>query len=274
MMISRTRLVSGLFNTIKNNKSLFNVSFQQQQQQKRLYSTSVDNKNDNQQSLDINNSNIEKNPDILLKYVPTDKAHSFESQQFNSHIENNNNQKWYLKLLGIYSKDTVSLHNSYSIYEAIARTSSDIRFYRDFNLPINVRSWFAVSCVHLWIVLVRLRKDINTSKQLSSDLYDRYWEDLETKIHIGGIKKRFISKYLKDFYNSYLGAVISYDEGLFDDTILANALWRNFFAMAPETSSADLLRMVKYIRLQLNHIDNLENISSKGQINFLDLSKA
>ncbi|KAM9991185.1 hypothetical protein ACTFIZ_004588 [Dictyostelium cf. discoideum] len=205
----------------------------------------------------IINSDYDKE---ILKYIPNPKYLAKEQMK--------KEKSWHLSLLGFYSKDTISLHNSYRIYEEIAKQASDIEFYKQSNLPVNVRSWFAISVLHIWIVFVRLRKDLKLSKQLQIDLYDRFWEDLEKKIAIAGIKRRFIPKYLKDFYTTYLGTLISYDEGLFDDTVLCNALWRNFYAMNPDVTPQQLLDMIKFIRVQLNHIDNLPDVIEHGEISF------
>ncbi|KYQ88443.1 hypothetical protein DLAC_11148 [Tieghemostelium lacteum] len=224
-----------------------------------FYSTN----NNNTSTTSATNVYNPENP--ILKHKPAIKLFSDEE------LHNETKQKWYYKLMGIYSTNTKSLHASFQIYQTISNQASNISFYKEFNLPINVRSWFVVTLLHVWMVLVRLRKDGEASKQLSTDIYDRFWDDLGQKIVVGGINQRFVGKYLKEFYNTYLGSVVSYDEALFDDSILANSLWRNYFAMSEDVQPKDLLMMVKYIRYELNHLDKIQNITTTGKLTFHDI---
>eukprot|EP01132_Coremiostelium_polycephalum_P007893 gene7893-9712_t len=223
--------------------------------------TSTEQQQSNPTTIDIPTKVDSK---TLLEYKEPVRNNSFTLEELTRE------KKWYHSLLGIYSKNTLSLHNSYSIYSKIANQTSNPKFYNDNNLPITVRSWFAVTCLHVWMVLVRFRKDGKLSNQLTSDLYDRFWDDLEKRIILGGIKPRHASKYLKLFYTNYLGSVVSYDEGLFDDTIMANAIWRNLYGMNENVSATELLSIVKYIRFELNHLDQLPDVTSKGEISFHD----
>eukprot|EP01133_Synstelium_polycarpum_P001138 gene1138-1300_t len=203
--------------------------------------------------------------EALIKFVPSAK-HVMKIDQLTDPAK----QTWFFKVMGLYSSDTLSLHNSYAIYDSLAKQTSNPALYTSVGLPFTVRSWFAVTVVHMWMVFVRLRKDGKGAKQLTTDLYDRFWEDLETRIVRGGVNPRFAAKYLKEFYSAYLGSVISYDEGMFDDTILADALWRNLLAMDEQVDVAQLNIFVKYIRHQLNHLDNLPEVASRGEVSFTD----
>ncbi|GAM20004.1 hypothetical protein SAMD00019534_031790, partial [Acytostelium subglobosum LB1] len=180
-------------------------------------------------------------------------------------------QKWYLKLMGLYSFDSLSLNNSHSIYDAIANQTANPEMYKAIGLPTTVRGWFAMTVLHMWMVFVRLRKDGKDGSKLTTDLYDRFWEDLETRIVRGGINHRFAAKYLKEFYNSYLGSMVSYDEAMFDDAIMSDALWRNLLAMNENVSFAQLDLLVRYIRRQLNQLDNNPNVATRGDISFVKL---
>ncbi|EGC40322.1 hypothetical protein DICPUDRAFT_146713 [Dictyostelium purpureum] len=254
-----------VLNTIKSSNRPFSII---NYNNNRLFCTSSNNNKDinNNESLikDEKLNNVDPSI-ILLKYEPNVKHMTKEEMK-------KDERPWHLRLMGFYSKDTLSLHNSYNIYEAITKQSSDIEFYKQFGLPVNVRSWFAVSVLNIWISYVRLRKEgAKNSKQIQIDLYDRFWEDLEKKIALAGIKRRFIPKYLREFYTSYLGSLIAYDEALFDDATLVNAIWRNFFAMSEDVKTEQLLNLVKYVRYQLNHLDN--DVKEVINIDYIPINK-
>ncbi|EGG22834.1 hypothetical protein DFA_04964 [Cavenderia fasciculata] len=200
----------------------------------------------------------------LIKYEPSNR----DPKAIRELVNDKGN--WLAALVSYAKTDAFSIHTSFALYDAIAIQTSNPALYKTMGLPLTVRSWFAATLLHVWMVFVRLRKekDVNT---LSTDLYDRFWEDLEKRIVRGGINHRFANKYLKEFYTNYLGGVISYDEGLFDDAVLADALWRNLLAMEDNTTAAQLDLIVQYVRRELNHLDNLPKVG-EGEISFGDIT--
>ncbi|EFA75397.1 hypothetical protein PPL_11476 [Heterostelium album PN500] len=279
-----------MFRTILNRSFL--VVRNSQQQQSKLLSLNVryySNRNEHvvktnsnegdeilkkykQQQQQLKQQQQQNDPSIkvdesLLKYEPSEKNIMKIDE-----LVDPAKQKWYLKLMGLYTKDTLFLNISHSIYDSIAIHTSNPALYKSVGLPLTVRSWFAMTLLHMWMVFVRLRKDGKVANKLSTDIYDRFWEDLEKRIVRGGIQHKFAAKYLKEFYTNYLGSVVAYDEGLFDDVIMADALWRNLLAMSEDASMSQIDFMVKYIRVQLNKLDNSPNVGTRGEITFDDVS--
>jgi cytochrome b pre-mRNA-processing protein 3 len=76
-------------------------------------------------------------------------------------------------------------------------------------------------------------------------------------MHARGIR----SRYLKDLFVQYRGAVAAYDEGFArgDDAVLAAALWRNVFAAREEVDYRHLATVVSYIRRVLAALDGMED---------------
>lgn len=112
------------------------------------------------------------------------------------------------------------------------------------NLPDNFQSWFSVTQLHVWMLMVRLRADSN-GKMLIQELVNRLFEDAEARIREHDVRndqvkvmgmtydtfqitqQRMINNYIQDFLAQFHGGVVSYDEGMCkDDPVLAAALWR------------------------------------------------
>lgn len=89
------------------------------------------------------------------------------------------------------------------------------------------------------------------------EIFDHIWTDVEIKLFEQGIKTRY-KRIFQELIESYYGQSLAYDEGLSkDDTVLASALWRNFYHQSPDVTMTDLTKLIIYIRSQLLHIDQI-----------------
>ncbi|OLL22460.1 CBP3-like protein [Neolecta irregularis DAH-3] len=150
--------------------------------------------------------------------------------------------------LGFYSKSNVRGHVARILYAncAIRATRDTHPYIQDFlfkgppmlvtliidcRLPMNFSTWYGVTQLHVWMLIVRMRdlpkREGEKYKQL---LVDYWYEDIkfrlegEYKIKSGKI----VLDTLKDLYSQFRGATLAYDEGMCkDDTVLAAALWRH-----------------------------------------------
>lgn len=68
------------------------------------------------------------------------------------------------------------------------------------------------------------------------------------------------SKYLKDLFDQWRGAIAAYDEGLMrGDMVLVAAIWRNIFKSDASAKPRDLALVVSYVRRSLLLLDHLED---------------
>jgi hypothetical protein len=129
-----------------------------------------------------------------------------------------------------------------------------------FYLPDTFQSWFSVNIVHLWMVLVRLRKiEERSMRNVPQMVFDHFWRDTETEcLEQGRISSPFVlSKHMRYIEKQYYGCVISYDEGLVvDDAKLAEAFWRNIYHMQA-VDARRLNEIVAYVRRELAHLDSI-----------------
>lgn len=95
------------------------------------------------------------------------------------------------------------------------------------NLPDNFQSWFSITQLHVWMLMVHLRAE-GQGKLYIQELVNRFFEDAEIRIRDHGItQQKVITSYIKDLLAQFHGGVVAYDEGMCkDDPVLAAALWR------------------------------------------------
>ncbi|KAI9311741.1 ubiquinol-cytochrome C chaperone-domain-containing protein [Dichotomocladium elegans] len=164
------------------------------------------------------------------------------------------------RVLGYNSEGSRAIRTSHDLYKVCAKQAE---VHKDFfieacNLPDNFQSWFAVTQLHVWMLMVRLRGEKN-GRLYIQELVNRLFEDAEDRIRKHDItQQKVIKSYIKDLLAQFHGGVVAYDEGMCkDDPVLAAALWRNLFA--PSSNNAvNLALVVQYIRRELKALDELD----------------
>ncbi|CAO3614094.1 unnamed protein product [Cunninghamella blakesleeana] len=165
------------------------------------------------------------------------------------------------KVLGYYSKGSTAIKHSHQLYNVCAEQMEKNKdFYiKECNLPDNFQSWFSVTQLHVWMLMVHLRAHSN-GKLYIQEVVNRLFEDSEARIRDHGIsQQRMIDSYIKDLVAQFHGGVVAYDEGMCkDDPVLAAALWRNLFA--PTSNNAtNLAYVVQYIRQELKALEAFDS---------------
>lgn len=106
--------------------------------------------------------------------------------------------------------------------------------------------------LHMWLLVIRLRCFDNKEWQSwQKGLVDHFFNDAEAKMgDIHGLTSRMIrSRYLSTLFESWRGAIMSYDEGLVKgDAVLAAAVWRNVFKSKADVDVRHLAAIVAWIR--------------------------
>ncbi|KAG2180580.1 hypothetical protein INT44_003584 [Umbelopsis vinacea] len=178
------------------------------------------------------------------------------------------------RMLGYYSTSSTAIRTSRDLYNVCAKQVEENKkfYHQDCNLPDNFQTWFSITQVHVWMLMVRLRAE-DHGKIYIQELVNRFFEDAEDRIRSHGVTSgRIVDSYVKDLLAQFHGGVVAYDEGMCkDDPVLAAALWRNLFT--PTTGNAnDLAYIVQYIRRELKKLDDYDSEKlNEGQI---DIDKA
>ncbi|KAH8397569.1 hypothetical protein KR222_010255 [Zaprionus bogoriensis] len=188
---------------------------------------------------------------------------------------------------------------SHLLYESVADKINYVSFFNDFKLPNTFNSWFLVTELHVWLLLVRSMAEGSEAGEdgrfLRNCIVEAMWGDVNMRAKKLGVSMlHFVMLHLLSFCSAlqannpsrtrqqietlseqFQAALIAYDEGIMsDDRVLACALWRRFFEMECD-DYAQIERLVKYVRQQALMLDNLtrEQFIVKPNVAWHDLDK-
>ncbi|KAH8379378.1 hypothetical protein KR009_004517 [Drosophila setifemur] len=169
---------------------------------------------------------------------------------------------------------------SHLLYESVADKISYVAFFRDFNLPNTFNSWFLVTELHVWLLLMRSMAEGSETGEdgrfLRNCIVEAMWGDVNTRAKkLGAHNPSRTRQQIETLSEQFQAALIAYDEGIMsDDRVLACALWRRFFEMNCE-DYAQIERLVKYVRQQAAMLDSLprDQFITKPKVAWLDLDK-
>ncbi|KAK3087857.1 hypothetical protein FSP39_011555 [Pinctada imbricata] len=166
-----------------------------------------------------------------------------------------------LRMYGVgdrVSKTTLS-KSGIQLYFFVSEVVDPEFWFEELKLPDTYFSYFLLMELHVWFLLVRISAQVKGRKTLEDAIIRTMWEDLEAKMNKvpGAIPHK--SKSLKQMYNHFSMAMLTYDEGLLgDDKDLAQAIWRNMYNSS-DVDPQVLETLVMYIRKQVRHMDMLSD---------------
>lgn len=67
-----------------------------------------------------------------------------------------------------------------------------------------------------------------------------------------GANPAIARKQVSELSEQFQAALVSYDEGLSDDKLLAAAIWRRFYSLSPDTKAENIERIVHFVRHQVS----------------------
>lgn len=143
-------------------------------------------------------------------------------------------------------------------YEACTDKLDPDAFFKHFQLPDTLYSFYLIIQLHVWLCQVRSMKEGPEGRILRNEILERMWQDMDvrlSKVEVYSSSKR--KSLLNDLLFHHQGAIFSYDEGLqTDDKTLANALWRTLFSKE-YVDPLTLESAVDYVRTQIKHLRSI-----------------
>lgn len=124
-------------------------------------------------------------------------------------------------------------------------------FVTRFNMPDEFTSWFLISELHAWMLMVRTANEEVQPMGLRDGVNRMFWDDTIKRMKPLHLKRSQLYDALEDFGASYRYATVSYDEGLDDDKVMASALWNRFFRKECEDYE-QLALLLKYVRINVS----------------------
>lgn len=132
-----------------------------------------------------------------------------------------------------------------------------------FGLGDYMSSWYKLTLLHNWMVLLRLHNDFDAKAyiRLQRGLLSTMWLDIDARLKIISDELNQVvtsENDMKHMHGLHLQTFFEYDEGfLSDDRVLAGAIWRCLY-MQREADPIHVLRVVTYIRSTVAWLDTLE----------------
>jgi len=124
--------------------------------------------------------------------------------------------------------------------------------------------------------MVRLRPNETIgNKLLMVKLVKLMWKDAEERAKLLGVMSASTKKQLfKKLNLQFRGVLIAWDEGVMgDDLVLVSTVWRNLFECRVDANLEDIELMVKYVRMNMQHLENMDlnEVKEHGMIDWLPL---
>lgn len=159
------------------------------------------------------------------------------------------------------------------LYQSILTASRQPDLYLEFELPDSLDSRFDMLCLHVSLVMMRLRLlPEEVHKPLNQELFDRFFADMDFTLREMGVGDLGVGKRVRKMSEAFMGRLTAYSEALTkdDSDALALALARN--VRRAETCCEADKRMAAYVtdkNRQLTDISDQSLVS--GKVDFVSV---
>ena len=156
-----------------------------------------------------------------------------------------------LWLGGYYTKESTLMRGAEGLWDSVTEASTNPKLFETFDIPTDFQHEHAVLCLHVWLILVRLRPEGKSAKELAQILYDNFQDDLEKKVRAAGVKVK-VRGQLAELEKQFYGSCMAYDNAIKGEGTdsLAGAFLRNIYQGAADKENASL-RLERYAQREL-----------------------
>lgn len=192
------------------------------------------------------------------------------------HIQNEGVLKKVIKKLGWLNHSRSKLKRiGYYLYETVPDGIDYSLFFEEFDMEDTFFSWFLITELHVWLVMVRVMAEANEGRYVRNAVVEAMWSDVSTRCRkLGPIDSSNLKVQLTELSEQFQAAIIGYDEGLqSNDTVLASAIWRRFFQQKC-SDPVKIEKLVQYVRMQVQLFDDLppDKVLISPSISWIPLS--
>lgn len=93
-----------------------------------------------------------------------------------------------LRLLGYYSRESTLMRGGEALLAAVVEASDSPAFQAAFQVPDTFQHRHSVLCMHVWLLLQRLRTEGDDGKDIGQSMYDGFQEEVERRARATGAK--------------------------------------------------------------------------------------
>lgn len=156
------------------------------------------------------------------------------------------------------------------LYQSVLIASRQPELYVEFEVPDNLDSRFDMLCLHISLVMMRLRGlPEEVQKPLNQELFDRFFADMDFTLREMGVGDLGVGKRVRKMSEAFMGRLTAYSEAVAadDKDALALAVARNL-RRAESVCEADR-RMAVYMTEKHGQLAALsEDLLADGQVDF------
>ncbi len=138
-----------------------------------------------------------------------------------------------------------------SLYRAVVAQARQPIFYTSYGVPDSLDGRFDLIALHMFAVLHRLKIGDGAARQLSQDVFDTMFADMDRSLREMGVGDLGVGRRVRAMAEALYGRMAAYEAGVAaDDSVLAAALRRNLYATLKqgEPPSAAVEALCAYIR--------------------------
>ncbi|KAK9908990.1 hypothetical protein WJX75_005649 [Coccomyxa subellipsoidea] len=180
-------------------------------------------------------------------------------------------QSWLKRSLlhigGYYTRESQLIRGSKVLYSDIVEQATNKEFYKAMDLEYRFATTYSLLCLHVWLILVRLRAEGKNGKDLAQMMYENFQEDVELRVRAEGVKVR-VGKWLSDLEKNFYGSSMAYDKALQGEGDLTEALLRNVYGLdSGKRKRAEAL--AKYVQREVACLSMTDSEAvMSGQVKF------
>lgn len=148
-----------------------------------------------------------------------------------------------------------------ALYELSVATARAPKFYEELEVPDTVDGRFDLIAVHVALLILRLANyDGDDAKNLSQELFDQMFLDMDRSLREMGIGDLSVPKHMKRMLNGFNGRLQAYREALQgeDPSLLQDAVRRNIYGTVPDVRDSSVLALSSYLERQWQSMQVLE----------------
>lgn len=155
------------------------------------------------------------------------------------------------------------------LYEAAVAQARNPHFYRNQGVADTTRGRFELICLHVFLILRRLKTCGRPGRVLAQALHDMMFADMDRSLREMGIGDMSVGKRVKQLAVNLYGRIRAYDGGLDAGSAeLAAALRRNLYTEA-EPSELQVAGLAAYLHGQVETLSSQEcDALLSGKVDF------
>ncbi len=175
-----------------------------------------------------------------------------------------------IRLFGLDNEETTlaqAVVKMFTILKAHIGQFEKAGIFKDTGLSSSKESWvqseFMVWCLHLWVVMRRLRYEGERGALMSRIMTDQFWSMIDDRIVESNISQFALSKYQRQLQEIFYGMAVQFDEAITTDTssdgFLAESIWRHFYGGEVDNLKLEHLNYwIRYLRFNLSLFDHMD----------------